>query len=295
MFLSTLPLGKLTKRGDGLMNQARDNSSQHSSPLTSEDRRCLEALAVEGGFGARALREGYLALARRHKGITLAVSLVRARTGDRLVQRGFAEWIARGSAARLLITASGRAALSNVERPKDLSRQIDVVLQSIEAPEGRRDVFVNQRESPLLWLARRKGAQGQPLISTTAFIAGERLRADFERAGLSPRVSIDWSRFGMGASSRGGTETNASDAMLAARMRMRKAIDAMGERLAGPVIDICCFLKGLELVERERGWKKRSAKHVLAEGLAILARHYGLQEEAKGTQSSSHIRVAAEL
>ena len=76
---------------------------------------------------------------------------------------------------------------------------------------------------------------------------------------------------------------------------MRKAIDAMGERLAGPVIDICCFLKGLELVERERGWKKRSAKHVLAEGLAILARHYGLQEEAKGAQSSSHIRVAAEL
>jgi len=277
------------------MSHTRETSSPQSSSLTSEERRCLEALAVEGGFGARALREGYLALARRHKGITLAVSLERARTGDRLVDRGFAEWIAWGSALRLLIATAGRAAFSNFERPKELLRQIDVFLQSIEAPEGRRDVYFNQRESPLLWLARRKGAQGQPLISTTAFVAGERLRADFERAGLSPRVSIDWSRFGMGASSRGGSETNASDAMLAARMWMRKAIDAMGERLAGPVIDICCFLKGLELVERERGWKKRSAKHVLAEGLAFLAHHYGLGEEAKGSLSSGEIRVAAEL
>ena len=259
-----------------------DFSSQQRAPLTSEERRCLVALAVEGGFGARALRDGYLALARRHKGITLAVSLTRARTGERLVERGFAEWIARGSAARLLITAAGRAALSDFERPKNLSPQLDVVLQSIEAPEGRREVFINQRESPLLWLARRKGAHGQPLISTTAFIAGERLRADFERAGLSPRVSIDWSRFGMGAATRTGKEGHASDAMIAARMRMRKAIDAMGERLAGPVIDICCFLKGLELVERERGWKKRSAKHVLSEGLGLLAHHYGLEEEVRG-------------
>ena len=48
--------------------------------LSSEERRCLVALADEGGFGARAMRDGYLALAKRHKGITLAVSLVRART-----------------------------------------------------------------------------------------------------------------------------------------------------------------------------------------------------------------------
>lgn len=263
--------------------------------LSSEERRCLMALAEEGGFGARAMRDGYLALAKRHKGITLAVSLVRMRTGENLVERGLAEWNARGSSARLHITAEGRTAVVENNPQTNNTRRQDLTLQSIVAPEGRRDVFVNQRESPLLWLSRRKGAQGQPLISTTAFVAGERLRADFERAGLSPRVSIDWSRFGMGAASRAGKEGHATDAMIAAQMRMRKAIDAMGERLAGPVIDICCFLKGLELVERERGWKKRSAKHVLAEGLALLAHHYGLSKEAQGKTSSGHIRVSAEL
>ena len=266
-----------------------------SPSLSSEERRCLVALADEGGFGARAMRDGYLALAKRHKGITLAVSLVRARTGETLVERGMAEWNARGSTARLLITDKGRTALVAVGHvPKNIYRN-DLVLQSIEAPEGRRENFVNQKESPLLWLARRKGKDGQPFVSTSAFVAGERLRADFERAGLSPRVSIDWSRFGMGAASRTGKEGHASDSMIAAQMRMRKAIDAMGERFAGPVIDICCFLKGLERVERERGWKQRSAKHVLTQGLALLAKHYGLDEEARGRPESNRILVAADF
>ncbi len=263
--------------------------------LSSEERRCLMALAEEGGFGARAMRDGYIALAKRHKGITLAVSLVRMRTGEHLVERGLAEWNARGSAARLLITSEGRTALVETNPQTNNTRRQDLILQSIVAPDGRREVFVNQRESPLLWLSRRKGADGKPLIAVSAFVAGERLRADFERAGLSPRVSIDWSRFGMGAASRAGKEGHASDAMIAAQMRMHKAIDAMGERFAGPVIDICCFLKGLERVERERGWKKRSAKHVLSEGLALLAKHYGLDEEAHGRPQSKNIRVAVDL
>ncbi|HUW72618.1 MAG TPA: DUF6456 domain-containing protein [Methyloceanibacter sp.] len=52
---------------------------------------------------------------------------------------------------------------------------------------------VNDGKSPLGWLRSRQDRNGQPLIGDAQFEAGERLRADYWFAHMSPRVTANWS------------------------------------------------------------------------------------------------------
>jgi len=122
--------------------------------------------------------------------------------------------------------------------------------------------------------------------------AAERLRRDFEIGQLRPRVTANWSAaVNSGRRAGDGSEiANLTDMALAARMRFDHAMREVGPDLSGVLIDVCCFLKGLETVERERQWPARSAKLVLKIALASLARHYGLEEAASGRGESCAIR-----
>ncbi len=137
----------------------------------------------------------------------------------------------------------------------------------------------NSRESPLAWLRQRRDKAGQPMISAIEFEAGERLRADFEKGQMTPRVTASWdagavpSRQARGAP---GAGLEMADVVVAARQRVELALKAVGPELSGMLLDVCCFLKGVEQAERNGGWPQRSGKVVLHLGLAHLARHYGL-------------------
>lgn len=65
-----------------------------------------------------------------------------------------------------------------------------------------------------------------------------------------------------------------TDSAIAARVAVNRALEAMGPELAGVALDVCCFMKGLETVERERQWPARSAKLMLRTALMVLSRHY---------------------
>ena len=51
-------------------------------------------------------------------------------------------------------------------------------------------------------------------------------------------------------------------------------MEALGPGLSDVVFRVCCFLEGLETVEKRLGWSARSGKVVLKIALERLAAHY---------------------
>jgi hypothetical protein len=159
-------------------------------------------------------------------------------------------------------------------------------LVDIAGPEVGPGTKFDESESPLVWLARRKGTDGRPLIEPHQLQAGERLRVDFTLAQMMPRTTSNW-HASVAGRHRGQTADHLTDRVIAARQRLGHALDATGPEFSGLLIDICCFLKKLDAVERERQWPARSAKVVLQLALERLARHYGFGVEVRGKATAA--------
>ena len=190
------------------------------------------------------------------------------------------------------MAVSGKPRKSSASTPQAARPDVDpfrrqhlnLAHEQIATEQGRATVTIDESESPLAWLARRRGRDGRPLIEPQQLQAGERLRAEFTRAHLMPRTTSNWaSPISSGRRGAGSDRAAAfTETMIDARRRVHQALDAAGPEFAGLLIDICCFLKRLEDIERERAWPARSAKVVLQLALDRLARHYGYGTEARG-------------
>lgn len=165
------------------------------------------------------------------------------------------------------LSVAGRELLQQVKQPANLAHT--------NVKNSSFGLMVNHAESPLGLLYRKNKQTGQRFLSDDEFQAGERLRADFTRGNMMPRITANWEA-GISKRARGerGAQADLSDHALDCRDRVEKALRDVGPELSGVLLDICCFLKGLELVERERCWPVRSAKMMLKTGLSILHRHY---------------------
>ena len=134
-----------------------------------------------------------------------------------------------------------------------------------------RSVTVNLSESPLGWLH----ARGH--LSDRQFDAGEKLRADWERAHLAPRITMRWDATPVSGGKRlapaGYSET---EAQIAAKQRFTSAIDHLGSGLSDIAWRIICGGEGTPAAEKNLGWPARSGKLVLKIALDRLADFYRL-------------------
>ena len=252
--------------------------------------RALAALAVENAYGRRSGMDDddIVAIVAPRRGVSVRIAGAAPAVVAALLREGLADWQRTGATGtpRLCLSATGQARaarLSAAERGEDpfQAQHGGMSRRDIDVDGARRAVVVDDAESPLAWLARRRGAGGRPLIDPVSLHAGERLRGDLTFAQILPRVTSDWNALAS-AHDGGGGPQHFSDVVIAARQRVDRALAAVGAEFAGLLVDVCGFLKGLETIEAERGWPRRSGKVILTLALAALARHYGLSVEARG-------------
>jgi hypothetical protein len=141
------------------------------------------------------------------------------------------------------------------------------------APETNRprprSVTVNLAESPLGWLR----ARGH--VNARQFDAGERLRTDWERAGLPPGVTMKWDAPTLDKASRGAPERNdPTTAQIDAKRRFEAAVGAVGPGLSDMLWRTVCAGEGMREAERALGWPARAGKLVLGLALDRLADFY---------------------
>jgi hypothetical protein len=136
----------------------------------------------------------------------------------------------------------------------------------------RRSVTVNMAESPLGWLYARG------LVSQHQFDAGERLRCDWERAQLSPRVTMSWDHAPVSSGRGGGIgSADLTGAQLDAKKRFEAAVSAAGPGLSDILWRIVCAGEGMRDAETALGWPARAGRLVLSLALDRVAVFYRIR------------------
>lgn len=192
------------------------------------------------------------------------------------------QWIAPASDGwGWTITRAGVAVVRAARARTVASRASSSTASSVAVPRTRATpgpATARDAVGSLAWLHSRRDKEGQPLISAEQLAAGERLAADLWRARLTPRVTSVWTGVpgdGSGRRSAPGAGVDIADAVIAAKARVERALRAVGAEFAGPLIDVCGHMLGLEDIERQNRLPVRSGKLLLRTALTRLARHYG--------------------
>ena len=154
----------------------------------------LAALSRDGAYGWEGEENGHptLIVAAARRGVSVRVASFDLPAADVLEAAGLARWEI-GSASgrkRLEMTDAGRARLVRAAPPEGsdpfLAQHRPIARRGPDSRTPGQTVLVDEAESPIAWLATRKGADGKPMIDAAGLESGERLRRDLTIAQMLP-------------------------------------------------------------------------------------------------------------
>lgn len=144
------------------------------------------------------------------------------------------------------------------------------------SPKGKptpvRSVTINLAESPLGWLHARGHVTDRQLQ------AGERLRTDWERGQLAPKLTMAWDA--TPASTNRAAALHRPDlagTQIDAKRRFEAAMAHAGPGLSDILWRIVCAGEGMRNAETALGWPARAGKLVLGIALDRVADFYRIR------------------
>jgi len=205
------------------------------------------------------------------------------------------QWIScdtPGRVSRYQITREGRLALNSMmagmenrgsgfaeARAQFQGKPFFEPREASEQSGTRKRIRYSSAETPIAALARRKDKDGRPFLSQELVRAGERLREDYELAGLNRLNCRTVDSF---VKSQAHLPQAVDRSQSAARERVLIALRELGPGLGDVALNCCCHLEGLEKAEKRMGWSARSGKIVLRIALQRLKRQYESAGEQAG-------------
>jgi hypothetical protein len=224
-------------------------------------------------------------------GQALRTAVIDRKLAEALAIKNWITLASGGRIARYKINAAGRVALKEMLAEIEAARAVmgedadpHSEVQRDRAKRAtatdtnsRRGMRYSTPESPMLALSRRKDKDGAPFLSQDLVAAGERLREDYELAQTSAQAPNNWEAF-LSTDASADVDPTQGSGSEKARARVARALCDLGPGLGDVVLRCCCFLEGMEAVERRMGWSARSGKIVLRIALMRLRSHYDTNE-----------------
>lgn len=266
---------RMTFRTDGPLSEEN---------LKRDGRRALRRLCETGAILVVAASMDKAVIVRETEGKDpTRIGIVDKPLAEAMALKGWISCTRSGRITRYAITRAGREALAHlladVEEDGDSAGFAEAPAGFEHGGAGSAPRAIGRKryglsETPLLGLARRKDRNGDPFLPDDLVRVGERLREDFELAQIGPRVAQDWDNFLTGAVEIGTAAGGPPEAGSAARQRVSGALRDLGPGLADVALRCCCYIEGLERIEKRMGWSARSGKIVPRIALQRLKRHY---------------------